>query len=262
MSDPQDLLVPVVDAASAAAERIEEVRRRGIIAREKAAGHPVTTADRAADALLRERLLGLLPCGWLSEESADSPERRAHSLCWIVDPLDGTKEFIAGIPEYAVSVALVQDGRPVLAVVVVPSVHAVYHAVRDGGAHHANRVLRVREGSTLLASRTELDLGEFAPLENAWRIEPSGSIALKLARVAAGEAALTLSRGRKGEWDVCAGALLVSEAGGMVSDAAGRSYAFNGETGYVGGVIAGAPRAWSRATRQTSRLSPLPPSRT
>jgi myo-inositol-1(or 4)-monophosphatase len=262
MSDPTDLLGPVIDAARAAGEKIEAVRRRGIIAREKTAGHPVTAADREADTLLRERLLALLPCGWLSEETVDSPVRRAYSRCWIVDPLDGTKEFIAGIAEYAVSVALVQEGRPILAVIARPAADAVYHAILGGGAHRGGRVLHVREGRTLLASRTEVNNREFAPFEDAWRIEPSGSIALKLAHVAAGEASLTLSRGRKGEWDVCAGVLLVEEAGGVASDAEGRSFAFNGESGYVRGVIAGAPDAWSEGVARTRQLPPLPPSRT
>lgn len=258
MFDPHELLGPVIDATRAAGECIEDSRRSGIIAREKAAGHPVTAADTVADALLRERLPSLLSCGWLSEETRDSPRRRSQSLCWIVDPLDGTKEFIAGIPEYTVSVALVDQGRPVLSVVLRPALGVVYSAIAGGGAHVALDRIRVREGTMLLASRTELDRGEFAPFAGEWRIEASGSIALKLARVAAGDAALTLSRGRKGEWDVCAGVLLVEEAGGIVTDVSGDRLRFNGESGYVQGVVAGAPVAWERTMERVRRLPPLP----
>jgi myo-inositol-1(or 4)-monophosphatase len=171
-----------------------------------------------------------------------------------VDPLDGTKEYIAGLPEYAVSIALVEHGRPVLGVVWQPDSETGCHAIRGAGAYGGAGVLKVREGRSLLASRTELARDEFGPFADEWSIAASGSIALKLARVAAGEAALTLSRGPKGEWDVCAGALLVEEAGGIVTDAHGMPFAFNGLTGFVGGILAGAPGAWRRGLERVNAL--------
>jgi myo-inositol-1(or 4)-monophosphatase len=248
------MIEPVIEIAGAAGDAIEEVRRNPVVAEDKEPGHQVTVADRTADDLLRERLRALLPCAWLSEETVDSPDRLAESWLWVVDPLDGTKEFIAGVPEYAVSVALVADRRPVLAVVWHPPARRAFWAVRGAGAHSHDGPLRVGEGRRILASRTEMKRGEFDPFGEKWDIEARGSIALKLALVARGDAALTLSRGPKSEWDVCAGVLLVEEAGGIVTAVSGDPFQFNGETARVDGIVAGAPDAWRRGFDVVRRL--------
>lgn len=126
-------LAEVIDAARAAVECIQS---HGCAKPEmKADGSPATAADYAADRLVREQLTALLPeAAWLSEETADSVTRLSHDLVWIVDPLDGTKEFTQGKPEYAVAIALVQRQVPVLAVVHNPASGEMFWAVRGRGA--------------------------------------------------------------------------------------------------------------------------------
>jgi myo-inositol-1(or 4)-monophosphatase len=215
---------------------------------------PVTAADRIADRYLRNRLLALHPCGWLSEETKDSPDRLPEQDVWIVDPLDGTREFVQRVPEYAISIALSTRGTPMLAVVHNPATHDTFSAVQGGGAYRGALPLAVREGRRLEASRTEVARGEFAGFQGQWDVRPVGSIAWKLCHVAAGLAAVTLSRGPKREWDVCAGALLVTEAGGRVSDLRGEPLRFNRRDTLLSGIVAGAPRAHERALRAVAVL--------
>jgi myo-inositol-1(or 4)-monophosphatase len=247
----------VARIAEAAGALIRDARAEPLDITEKAGAGPVTRADRAADAFLRERLLDLYDCGWLSEETADAPERLVAEHVWVVDPLDGTKEFLLGLPEFAVSVALVRAGRPVLAVVHEPANGTTCTAARGAGAFAGGRRARVREGRRLLASRAEFARGEFEAFRADWQVRPLGSIALKLARVAAGRAAATLSRGPKHEWDVCAGTLLVEEAGGTVTDLAGAVLAFNRPDPRIDGIVAGAPDACARAQRRATELGPV-----
>jgi myo-inositol-1(or 4)-monophosphatase len=244
------------DLAIAAAQRAGAVIMRyfgtELAVREKGPDQPVTQADLEADALLRAELLGPRPdYGWLSEESADSPDRLGRRRVWIVDPLDGTRSFIAGRPEFSVSIGLVEDGAVVAGVVFNPARAELYRAVRGAGAFvdlpgDATRRLQVRverPGTnvptlTVLASRSEIRAGAFDPVPEGWTVQPLGSTAYKMAYVAAGRADGFVSRGPKSEWDVCAGALLVREAGGRVTDAAGAERAFNRANPEMQGIVA------------------------
>ncbi len=252
------MIAAVVAAARAAAEAILAVRAAGELGAEaKADRSTVTRADHAADALLRRELLALDPtAAWLSEETADSGQRAAASRLWIVDPLDGTKEFIAGLPEYVVAIALVERGAPVLGVIHNPATGETFTAERGAGAWAGTgeRRLQVADGDHLLVSRTEVAEGEFAPFEGHWRLQATGSIQYKLALVAQGRAALTLSRGPKHEWDVCAGALLVAEAGGVATDLFGGPLRYNQAFPKVRGILAGAPDAARRAADVIARV--------
>lgn len=186
---------------------------------QKPGGSPVTAADREVDALLR-RLLPLPGDGWLSEESEDGPERLRCRRVWIVDPLDGTRSFVAGRKDYSVSVALVVDGEPVLGAIGAPAT-----GVRVTGGPGLG--LRIEGDPELpwpavdgrlrvLASRSETRRGEWAPWQSACQVLPVGSVAYKLALVAGGFADATWTRNGKHEWDVAAGAALVRAAGGEV----------------------------------------------
>lgn len=243
----------VIEAVRAAGRAIEMLRGTDLDVRQKGAQGPSTAADRAADISLKRDLLALEPCGWLSEETADDSRRLSLRRTWIVDPLDGTIEYLAGLPEYAVSVALVDRGEPVLAVVHQPRTGVTWSAQLGRGAFRGGHPIRVAESDILLASRSEVDRGEFAAFESHWRVRPSGSIALKLALVASGAAGATFSQGNKWEWDVCAGVLLAIEAGGRVSDIGGQPLRFNRMPPLLGGILAGAPGAWARARRQVAR---------
>lgn len=244
----------VVALTRRAGASIETIRAGTLTVERKQGYEPVTQADRAADDLLRQGLLAFHSCGWLSEETRDNPDRLHQSRLWIVDPLDGTKEFIRGIPEYAVAVALVADTRPVLAVVHNPAVNQTVWAQRGRGTFLDQGSVRVVESNRVLCSRSELARGEFEPFRTEWELVPMGSIEYKLALVARGEAGVVWSRGPKWEWDVCAGALLVQEAGGVVTDIDGNELRFNQEYPKVRGVLAGAPRAHARALRAIQRV--------
>ncbi len=221
----------------------------------KSAGHPVTSADIKANQVLRETLLDAFPeAGWLSEESFDNPERLTKPWVWIVDPLDGTKEFIEGIKEFAVSVGLVRDTAPVLAVTYNPATGCMSHCLRGSGVFSNGLPVRVTDrsrlnGASVVASRRETRRGLFAGLEDRLRITPTGSIAHKLAEVAGGRADLTVSLAPKNEWDVCAGVLLAEEAGATVTDLDGRGFSFNQPDTLRNGVIACNPSLYPELSR-------------
>lgn len=210
---------------------------------------PVTSADEAADAHLRETLSGAFPQhGWLSEETADSPTRLDKTSVWIVDPIDGTKEFLEGIPEFAVSIALVEDGEPTVAVLFNPAADEMYSAVKGGGTFlNGSRVFcsecQDLGEASLIVSRSEKARGEVDTLEPYLRkVKPVGSVAYKLAVVAAGAADLNVSVQPKNEWDVCGGDLLVREAGGQMVDLDGQLRRYNQADPLIrGGLAAGNP---------------------
>jgi myo-inositol-1(or 4)-monophosphatase len=212
----------------------------------KAGGDPVTEADLAINAVLMD----VLPDpgdGWLSEETADSAERLGRDRVWIVDPLDGTREFIAGIPEWCISVGLVEEGRPVAGGVYSPAtdqiiVGAVGQGVtRNGVPVAVSRTTDIR-GALVLASRSETRRGEWMRFySTAISIRNVGSIAYKLGLVAAGLADATWTLVPKHEWDVAAGAALVLAAGGLVFGIDGQPIRFNRPDPLLPGFVATAP---------------------
>lgn len=252
----QTLLDAVVEATHEAAQITEAIRGSSSMGTAtKADESPVTLADRISDETLRRRLLALENIGWLSEESVDSEARLSASAVWIVDPLDGTKEFIEALPQYSIAVALVQDSVPVLAAIHAPGTGVTTTAIRGSGSRRNGSRIRVTESEILLSSRSEMRRGEFDSF-GRWAVHPVGSIALKLAMVGAGEGAVTLSRGPKWEWDVCAGSLIVEEAGGLARDMFGEPLRFNSPYPKVRGILAGAPKAFRRAKRELDALGP------
>lgn len=211
---------------------------------EKSPSNPVTDADFAADQLLKKKLLDLLPeSGWLSEETVDSPARLEKEFVWVVDPLDGTKEFVYGIPEFTVSVALVQNGLPIFGAIFNPVTDEMFTAEKGKGLFLNGEKTAVTTraefaGSLVEASRSERKRGEFEPFEETLKLLTMGSIAYKLARTAAGMADATWSRGPKHEWDICAGVLLIEEGGGRCVDLDDAPFVFNKSFPKVNGIIA------------------------
>lgn len=240
----QTILEKAIAITQEVGETILGFYRGAFDVQEKAPDNPVTDADLAADTLLHERLLALLPeAGWLSEETADQPERLEKEFVWVVDPLDGTKEFVMGIPEFSISVALVQHGVPILGVIYNPVTKELYAARRGNGLTLNGEPVTVSErtefrGAIVDASRSERKRGEFTPFEETLEIRTLGSIAYKLARTAAGQADATWSRGPKHEWDICAGVLLVLEGGGCCVDLDDKPFVFNKSWPKVNGIIA------------------------
>ncbi len=233
-------------AAREAAEHALWLAGRGFETWTKAPGNPVTSADLEVDALLKARLLGDRPdYGWLSEETADSLDRLAAGRLWVVDPIDGTRDFARGRDGWAVSVALVEAGAVVLGVLVAPALARVYVAT-ESEARLNGKPIRV-------SGRTE-EAGARAPVEpqfaraplwpEPWRIVPiprPNSLALRLALVATGEADGAIDGRRANEWDVAAASLLVIAAGGVVSDRTGAPIRFNKPEPELAGVIAATP---------------------
>ena len=124
-----------VQAAKEAGKIVMEYYRGNYDIREKSPNNPVTTADLMANHRIREIIYHTFPDdGWLSEETEDSPDRLAKSRVWVVDPIDGTEEFIAGIPEFAISIALVVEGTPVIGVLHNPATAELFYAYMGGGA--------------------------------------------------------------------------------------------------------------------------------
>lgn len=210
---------------------------------EKSKGNPVTTADLEANRKIREVIQGRFPSdGWLSEEDKDTMDRLNASRVWVVDPIDGTKEFIEGVPQFAVSVGLVVHGQPVLGIVYNPAQDKFFRAARGRGALLNGQPIHVStreqiEGAFLLVSRSE-PKRKFQSFEELCRLEPVGSIAYRLARVAEGHGDATLTFRSLQEWDVCAGALIVEEAGGIVMDGGGNELVFNQRDPLRRGVVA------------------------
>ena len=215
--------------------------------REKSRGNPVTSADLEADRRMKEVILqAFRGDAWLSEEEADSLDRLSKSRVWIIDPIDGTKEFIEKVPEFALSVGFVVDGEPEAAVVFNPAKKEIFRAWRGGGTFRNDRRVRVStqqnpQRSVILASRSDYKQGKYKDLEPFFSLKPVGSIAYRLAQVAAGLAEATFTLKNTSEWDVCAGCLLVAEAGGIVTNEKGLPLKFNRPDVRIGGVLASNP---------------------
>lgn len=210
---------------------------------EKSKNNPVTTADLEANRIIREQIANSFPGdGWLSEEDADSEHRLALSRVWVVDPIDGTKEFIEGVPQFAVSIGFVVDGVAQAAVVYNPAQEEFFTAAAGHGAylndhpiHPTNR--GAIDGARLLVSRSE-PAKKFQVFVDRCAIEPVGSIAYRLAKVAGGDGDGTLTFRSIHEWDICAGVCMVEAAGGKVVDGDGHAMRFNRQPAKHRGVVA------------------------
>lgn len=235
-------LIDRVAAAAAEAAAMAHSRWRGEFEQwEKAPGNPVCEIDLAANDILHRRLSEIDPeAGWLSEETADDAERLLVPRVWVVDPIDGTRDFIRGRPGWAVSVALVEGGQPILGVLDAPARGEHWRAVAGKGAW--------RNGQRLTGSRRSRFEGARVPTDalpkvdrDLVAVEKPNSIALRIAMVAADEADLVATLRWGHEWDIAAAVLIAREAGVEVTDAFGGALRFNSTKGEAFGVIASAP---------------------
>lgn len=236
MSDPlmygRELAV-AVDAARAAGKIVQAWYEGDYTVRQKAHDSPVTEADTEANHCIQTIISENFPeDGWLSEETRDSAERLGKRRVWVVDPLDGTKEFINHIPEFCVCIALVDDGVPVVGVSYNSAREEMFAAALARGATLNDAPVRVSPvgdimAARFLASRSESARGEWDEFQSSLRVELTGSVAYKLALIAAGQADATFSLTPKNEWDICAGTALITEAGGCITDRYGKPLRFN-----------------------------------
>lgn len=220
-------------AAREAGELALTYFRKSILVRKKIDGSEVSEADLALDVALKLELHTPRPdYGWLSEETEDDPERLKHRRVWMVDPIDGTNAFLRHVPEWTVSAALVEDGVPVLGVVFNPATQEFFHAMRGKGAFLNDEPITVSKKSTLDGALLIASGGLFK--KKIWK-EPwpevksrwVNSVAYRLALVACGRADATISLSAKSEWDLAAGALIVEEAGGVITDHHGKVHCYN-----------------------------------
>lgn len=217
---------------------------------EKVPGSPVCDADLAVDAFLKHELMALLPsAGWLSEETVDHPERLDRGLCWLVDPIDGTRDFVRGRTGWSVSVALISEGKPLIAELSAPARNEYWSAVAGQGA--------TRNGYTLAASRRAQLGGARVPADSLPRIdsdlitvEKPNSIALRIAMVGANEADLLATLRWGFEWDIAAATLIAREAGAAVSDAFGQPISYNKRDPRAFGLLVTAPAIHAAAVER------------
>ncbi|WP_264578338.1 MULTISPECIES: 3'(2'),5'-bisphosphate nucleotidase CysQ [unclassified Sphingobium] len=239
-------ILAIADAAGQLAMRFWEAGAPMHGHWEKRPGEPVSEADLAADALLRGHLGALLPdAAWLSEESAETPGRAGARRAWIIDPIDGTRDFVRGRAGWAVSVALVEDGVPTVAVLTAPARNERWWAVRGAGAWRErmgaqSERLAVGDHATLSGARVPLDHLGGIDIDYRMVAKPN-SIALRMAMVAANEADLVAGLRRGAEWDLAAATLIAQEAGARVTDALGEPIIFNKPDPYVTGMLCAVP---------------------
>jgi myo-inositol-1(or 4)-monophosphatase len=245
------ILARIQDALERAAATLRRFQPGGVEVQYKFGHDPVTEADRSVNEVLRQALV-FDGEGWLSEESADDLERLQHDRLWVVDPLDGTREFVQAIPEWCVSVAFVENGNPVAGGILNPMTGETFLGSREAGITLNGAPARVSGRASLrdalvLASRSEVKRGEWKQYEGAdFKIRAVGSIAYKLARVAAGLADATWTTVPKNEWDVAAGVALVQAAGGIARTLSGAPLRFNNPSPLLEGLVACSPALYDR----------------
>jgi myo-inositol-1(or 4)-monophosphatase len=228
----------------------------------KGASSPVSEADIRVNDLLESRLRSATPdYGWLSEESVDDDARLGKRLVWIVDPIDGTRGYLAGREDWCVSVALVEDATPVLAAVFVPASDEFFFAMRGQGA-------ALNDVPVCAAAGTELDFSRVAgPKPLVERLSRSGddivlhprigSLALRLCRVAQGSLDAAFAGGQSRDWDLAAANLIVQEANGRMTALSGDTILYNRRE-VTHGVLVAAGRDRHARIVEHFRNRPLP----
>jgi myo-inositol-1(or 4)-monophosphatase len=268
-----DELARIAAALAEAAQALSRFTPGEVASRAKRGGDPVTEADTLVDALLR-RVLPRPGEGWLSEETHDDRSRLGCRRVWVVDPLDGTREFVQGLPEWSVSVALVEDGEPVAGGICNPARGETFLGARGQGVTLDGVPVRVSPraglaGAEVLASRTEVERGQWrrfagtpgapghpgapgtpGPPGAPFQVVAMGSVAYKLARVAAGLADATWTLVPKHEWDVAAGVALVLAAGGRILAGSPEEHRFNRPEPLLTRLIAAPPQLLPEIERE------------
>jgi len=212
----------------------------------------VTEADIAVNELLHARLAATRPgYGWLSEETEDAPQRLSRSRVWVVDPIDGTRAFARGKPHFVLSVALVENGRPVLGALFNPATGEFFEAAAGEGARLNGDPIRVSERDSIEGCRMAAHGAMFA--HPGWA-EPwpamefveRNSVAYRLALVACGQADAALALTFKNDWDLAAADLIIHEAGGRLTTHEGRELVYNREIPRHRSLLAAGPRLHGR----------------
>jgi len=259
----QDDMALLLSAVEAGAKIAREFYARGARVWDKAEGKgPVTEADLAVNALLKERLQGARPdYGWLSEETVDDTGRLTAKKTWIVDPIDGTRAFIRGRPQWTVCGALTENGVPVAGAVVNPLMEEVFAASLGGGAHLNGRPIHVSACTVLEHARLmgPKDFYTHPSWPERWpasiQLDNPNSIAYRLCLVASGARDGSVRVFSCHEWDVAAADLIVREAGGIMTGLDGEMLIYNQPSPILRGYVAAGPGLYSELKRRVDQRS-------
>lgn len=243
---PETDLSLLVDAALRAGDIAKGFFQKTPKSWDKADGAgPVTEADLAVNAMLEDRLRTARPdYGWLSEESTDDDARLSKEHVFIIDPIDGTRSFIEGAKTWAHSLAIARDGEVTAAVILLPMRDLLYTAERGNGAQLNGAPIAASAQSTLnaaqvLATKPTLDARHWqAGTPPDFKRHHRPSLAYRLALIAEGKFDAMLTLRPSWEWDIAAGALITTEAGGVISNKIGERLRFNGADPRLNGVVA------------------------
>lgn len=260
-----------LELSSILASTLDATREAGLIAMhyftngheawEKGPGQIVTAADIEIDRMLALALPKIAPAAWLSEETEDDLVRLKAARCWIVDPIDGTRSFAAGKPEFTISIALLENDAPILGVVFNPAKGEMFEATLGGGARLNGEGMSLGQGAEIggariVVSHTENRRRHFSKLFPQAHVTEIGSLAYKLARVAAGHFDAYFSWRKAHDWDIAAAALMLEESGAAFSDAKGGPILLNQSDPRHHGLIAAPPPLHGKLAEQ-SRLQQL-----
>lgn len=249
MTDYRQELLIIRQALVRASDRLHRIQYEGLAVQIKPDGSPVTNADLEVNRIVQEALFAVYPDdGWLSEESPDTPIRLKKNRVWILDPIDGTRPFIKNLPQFAISLALIDHGQASIGIIFNPATREYYSAVRgepatvNGCPIHVSRTTGHR--LSFLVNTGPIDRTTI----RTWRETANcrnlmGSIAYSLALVAAGQIDGVINIGTQNEWDIAAALLLVQAAGGVVLDRDLKSIQCNQPHPTVNGIIAARPDA-------------------
>jgi myo-inositol-1(or 4)-monophosphatase len=245
--DGREDLSLIVDAARAAGALALSLRDAGLTTEYKANNSPVTNADLACDALLTERLRGARPdYGWLSEETADDPDRLARRRVFMVDPIDGTRDFLRGRLGWVVSIAVVEDGRPLAGAVFAPQAGQAFAATAGGGATLNGAAIRCSttrelEGAGMVGDPRFFTHPSWARPWPPVRVESRNATAYRMCLVASGAFDGTIALAAKHDWDLAAADLIAREAGAVSGDHLGQAFRFNGPIPQQPSLVCAAP---------------------
>lgn len=245
-----DLLAAIASVAAEAGRLGMARAAQGFKSWEKTPGSPVCEVDLEIDALLKTRLAAIDPdAGWLSEETADDRARLGHRRLWVVDPIDGTRDYVRGRPGWAVSIALVEDGQPIAGVLDAPARGERWLASAGGGATLNGAPVRASTRTRFPGSRVPSDALPRVD-DDLVMVEKPNSIALRMAMVAADRADLVATIRWGHEWDIAAATLIAREAGAAVTDALGGALHFNTPKAQAFGVLTCAPAIHAAAVER------------
>ena len=234
-----------------------EMQERGVKTWNKPDGSVLTEADLAVDHLLKSRILSARPNdGWLSEETPDSKTRLNHSRVWIADPIDGTRAYAAGINYWGTGMALVENGKPIIGAVFRPADNMMFHAIKNAGSFLNNtRLLKIPEienAPVIAPRRFQVNLSTaYSTIHQS----SSFPLLLRIAAVTTGEVRAAISQGHKYDWDLAAGHLILTEAGGCITALDGDEMIYNRENPWQSGLIASANAQSHKTLLNLVRLS-------